>query len=160
MTDPSEPGRAPYDHPVGRTRHRIQNRILSNLRQIPGIDRVRFEETGTGIGHQVRGDIDQLVFADGAVPVEEAYVQVNWWPQPDGTENRFRIHYTDGTGFDCGWHREANAHVDGLDHYQERESATAEYEYEAVEFAADNAVGILWEVVDERLVTRLRNRYE
>lgn len=100
-----------------------------------------------------------MIFADGVISADEAYVQINWWPQPDGEAIWFQIHYIESSGFDCGWHRHANDHVDRLDHFQERESPEEGYRYREVSFEAENPIGILWEVVDERLQDRLRQRY-
>lgn len=160
MNGPPDPGRNPFDHAVGRVRNRIQNRVFENLKRIPGIIEVRWETSGTGIGHQIRGDVETRMFANGCIPTDDAYLQVNWWPQSAGDDNWFQIHYTDATGFDCGWHRQKNDHVDGLDHYQERDNPDADYEYEPVAFDAENPIGILWETVDERLTRRLCTRYE
>ncbi len=151
-------GRDPFERAVGRARKRIQRRLYRNLKRVPGITDVRFEESGTGIGRQIRGAADTRVFASGVIP-DGASLQVNWWPRRDSDPNRFQIHYADGTGFDCGWHRQENDHVDGLDHYQQRESPEEEYTYEPVTFESNTPVGILWEVVDERLVERLQARY-
>ena len=73
-------------------------------------------------------------------------------------ESWFQNHYAESSGFDSGWHRQANDHVDGLDHFQERESPEEEYRYSPVSLKIENPVGILWEVVDERLQDRLRQR--
>lgn len=102
--------------------------------------------------------MNTAIFADGVVPGEESTLQVNWWPQPE-EDDWFQIHYADATGFDCGWHRQVNDHVDGLDHFQQREDSSAEYEYHSVSFGANNPVGTLWEVVDERLVDRVTDHY-
>lgn len=158
MPEPTDPDDSP-ENTRGRRRRLIQSRLHRNLGKIPGIASVRFKETGSGISDQVRGNIDTRIFANGLISAEEAYVQVNWWPQPNGEASWFQIHYTEASGFDCGWHRHANDHVDGLDHFQERETPEEEYRYRAVSFEAENPVGILWEVVDERLQNRLRQRY-
>lgn len=142
------------DPAVGSARRRIQQRVRQHLKGIPGITNVRFEESGTGIGYQIRCDVDTMVFANGVVNCDEAYLQVNWWPQVDDESSRFQIHYVESTGFDCGWHRQENDHVDGLDHYQERVGSDEGYAYEAVTFESENPVGLLWEVVDERLRQR------
>lgn len=157
---PGPPGRddVPPDNHRGRQRRLIQSRLHQNLGRIPGIASVRYEDTGSGIASQVRGDIDMRIFADGLISVDEAFVQVNWWPQPNGEASWFQIHYTESSGFDCGWHRHANEHVEGLHHYQERNSSEEEYQYRAVTFEAENPIGILWKVVDERLQNLLRRR--
>lgn len=159
MAEP--PGRSenPPDNQRGRQRRLIQSRLHENLGKIPGIASVRYEDIGSGIANQVRGDIDTRIFADGLISADEAYVQVNWWPQPKDEPSWFQIHYTESSGFDCGWHRHVDDHVDGLDHYQQRESPEEEYQYRAVKFEAENPIGNLCEVVDGRLQDLLRRRY-
>lgn len=158
MTEPPESGRNSDQYPVGQRRTRIQSRVYDTLKRIPGTEEVRLEESGTGIGDQVAASVSTSIFADGVVPCDEAALQVNWWPQLEG-DDWFQIHYADATGFDCGWHRQANDHVDGLDHFQWREDPDGEYDYHSVGFEANNPVGILWEIVDERLVERITDHY-
>ena len=155
-----EPGPSPFTHPIGHARSRIQNRLYLNLKRIPGLVEPRFVESEAGIGGKIRADVETMVFANGVIPTGEASVHANWWPQPDDEQDWFQIHYADETGFDCGWHRQANEHVDGLGHYQERDGVGSAYEYESVTLDVENPVGILWDVVDERLPARLWSHYE
>jgi len=134
--------------------------LHQNLKRVPGLVDTRFEKSGTGAGLQLRAEVDTTVFADGVIDADGAYVQINWWPQAgENGEDWYQIHYTDSTGFDRGWHRQPNEHVDGLDHYQERSASDVEYEYEPVIIDAENPVGILWEIVSGRLVDRLHHHY-
>lgn len=87
--------------------------------------------------------------------IETASLRVTWWPAPDGAE--FVFHYSDSSGFDCGWHREPNPHVDGRTPYQERPSPDAEYRYEPVSLGAETPPRVLWTVLD-RLTERLGER--
>lgn len=160
MPDPPDSSDDIPENTRGRRRRLTHSRLHRNLGNIPGITSIRFEETGSGISEQVRGMIDAMFVADGLVSADEAYVQVNWWPQPNGEEDWFQIHYTERSGIDCGWHRHANDHVDDRDHFQEPESSETEYRYRAVSFESENPVGILWEVVDERLQDLLKQRYQ
>jgi len=66
----------------------------------------------------------------------------------------FVFHYSDESGFDCGWHHEPNLHVDVWGHYQERESADEVYSYEPVTFGSEVPVRVCWEVL-ERLAAAL-----
>jgi hypothetical protein len=59
----------------------------------------------------------------------------------------FVFHYYDSTGRDFGWHREPNPHVDGLEHYQERDSPENEYRYEPAHFESHSPVDLLWDVL-------------
>jgi hypothetical protein len=159
MNGPPNPGSSPFDNPVGQARNRAQSKIYEQLKRIPGLSDVRYEDSGTGIGLQARSDIDTTVFADGVIAYPEAYIQANWWPQPDDEPNWFQFHYTDSSGFDCGWHRQPNDHVNGLDHFQERDSSEEEYRYEPVTFEHRTATGLTWEIIDGLLVDVLLDRY-
>ncbi len=161
MPGPPESGRNPYEHPVGDGRNQIQRSLATNLKKVPGIESVRYENSQVGVEHQLVGDIDTSIFAEGIITAETATVQINWWPLHDDEDrNWYQFHYYESDGFDCGWHRHDNNHVDGLDHYQERQSPDDEYEYYTFQPHFSNPVGLLWEIVDDRLVSRLKMRYE
>jgi len=88
--------------------------LHQNLKRVPGLVDTRFEKSGTGAGLQLRAEVDTTVFADGVIDADGAYVQINWWPQAgENGEDWYQIHYTDSTGFDRGWHRQPNEHVEG-----------------------------------------------
>lgn len=158
---PPGSGRNPYKFPIGDDRAQIQSTLHTNLKQVPGVQDVRLERSNTGVGHQLVGDIDTDVYADGIITCDEAHVQINWWPLHDEEDRHwYQFHYYEESGFDCGWHRQENDHVDGLDHYQERESNNQEdYEYYGTELTHSHPVGILWEILQGRLVTRLEARH-
>jgi len=158
MTGPSDPGHNPYDKSMGRARSRIYNRLLTNLKKVPGVNNVRHERSGTGVDYELVGDIDTDIFANGVIPCDDATVKANWWTHSDAEPPWFQFHYWDDE-LDCGWHRQPNDHVDGLDHLQYRTGASEEYEYETVDLEFTNAIGLLWEVVDGRLVTFLTDHY-
>lgn len=160
MDPPPAPERSSYGYPAGDDRTQIQRILHENLKKVPGVEAVRFEESGTEVEHQVVGDIDTAVYADGIVDAEEAFVQVNWWPLSDEDQYWHQFHYVESGGFDCGWHRQENDHVEGLGHYQERESADGDYEYYPTNLHHENPVGILWEIMRHRLVERLKLRYD
>ncbi|WP_135823944.1 hypothetical protein [Halorussus ruber] len=145
---------------VGGKRRRILDQLKRNLRHHPGTAAVRFEESGTGTDWRLVTDLALSVLLNENPPVNDAELYVNWWPHPDPTPDQFKIHYVESSGFDCGWHRQENDHVAGLDHYQERHPSDAEYTYEPADFDHENPVGILWETLDEKLLPRLRRRVE
>lgn len=60
----------------------------------------------------------------------------------------FSFHYSEESGFDCGWHHEPNPHVDGWGHYQMRQSASDEYQYVAVSFGSTQPERVFWEVLE------------
>lgn len=61
----------------------------------------------------------------------------------------FRYH--DSTGRDFGQHREPDPHVEGLEHYQEREPADQDYECEPTTLGADSPVELFREEIEHRL---------
>jgi hypothetical protein len=93
---------------------------------------------------ELRATLDPKVLG---VEAADATLRVTWWPAPDDPESA--LHYSDDTGFDCGWHREPNPHADEKLHYQERGSTDEPYEYESVSFPAQTPPRILWTVLDE-----------
>jgi hypothetical protein len=133
---------------LGQKRHRILRELQRELRRHPAVQRV----TGSPDDkyRELRATLDTAVLGADA---DEATLRVAWWPAPDDPEYAF--HYGDDTGFDCGWHREPNPHVDGKLHYQERSSPAEPYEYESTSFAAGTPPRILWAVLD-RLTDRLQ----
>lgn len=101
---------------------------------------------------RVHADLDPRVLGASA---ENGTLTIRWYSgaTPDDPPE-FAFHYSDDSGFDCGWHSEPNTHVEGWTHYQERETAGEDYTYEPISFASDHPVGTLWEVL-ERLEGRL-----
>ena len=147
-------------NPIGGRRKRILEQLRRNLQNHPATTAVRFVESGTGTDWRLAADLDLSILVRGDPPADEAQLYVNWWTHPDPTPDQFKIHYSDSSGFDCGWHRQENEHVDGLDHYQERPSSDADYAHDPVSFGHENPVGILWETLDGRLKPRLDQRAE
>ena len=88
----------------------------------------------------------------------EASLTVRWFAgeSPDDPP-QFSIHYSDDTGFDCGWHHEPNPHVEGWGHYQERPDAETAYAYESYSFGSKIPTRVVWEILS-RLATVLAER--
>lgn len=144
-------------------RHRILRMLREQLERHPAILRARGIPEGNYA--EIDADLDPLYFGRDA---SEATLRVTWQPNPTfppGTslEDRrrtsltadFVFHYSESTGFDCGYHLEPNPHVTGHLHYQERDSTEAEYSYEEFALNASSPVGVLWEVLNE-LETQLQ----
>jgi hypothetical protein len=131
----------------GRERHRILRELRHELERHPAVAEVRGVPGGKF--REPRAELDPVAFDRNA---EHASFRVSWWPTPEDPE--FAFHYSDSTGFDCGWHREPNPHVEGKAHYQERRGSGDTYEYEAVTFSTTNPSRLLWHVL-ERLSERL-----
>lgn len=132
---------------LGQERHRILRELQRELERHPAVQRV----TGTPDDkyRELRAILDPAVLSAEA---EKATLRVTWWPAPGDPEYAF--HYSDDTGFECGWHRQPNPHVDGKLHYQERSSPDEPYEYESVSLSAAAPPRILWTVLD-RLTDRI-----
>ncbi len=133
---------------LGRERHRILRELRHELERHPAVEVVRGVPDGTF--RELRADLDPSAFDREA---ESVFFQVSWWPAPADPE--FAFHYSESTGFDCGWHREPNPHVEGKTHYQERRHPDDDYEYEAVSLPTRVPSRLLWIVLD-RLSGRLR----
>ena len=102
---------------------------------------------------QVRAEVDPRVFGGTS---ESGSLTVRWYAGKSAEASpEFVFHYSDESGFDCGWHHEPNPHVDGWGHFQERESANEEYSYEPITFGSEVPVRVCWEVM-ERLEERTR----
>jgi len=126
---------------LGQERHRILRELRHQLDPHPAVEDVRGVPNGKF--RELRANLDPAAFGRDA---EDASLRVSWWPAPDGPE--YAIHYSESTGFDCGFHREPNPHVEGKTHYQERDSPDEAYEYEAVELSPRTPTRLLWTVLD------------
>ena len=109
---------------------------------------------------EIQASVDPREFGR---PSQTASLRVTWVPTPspgpdasDRTSDTwlrtpihayYTLHYSEESGFDCGFHCEPNPHVDGLLHYQERASAGDAYTYEPVTATARSASGLLWELM-------------
>jgi len=70
------------------------------------------------------------------------------WFVSDPTEPvRFTFHYSDESGFDCGWHHHEQDHVAGLGHYQQQTSEN--YTYEEFNFGSKEPSRVVWEILEE-----------
>lgn len=152
---PSGAGRNPF----GNKRDRIHHDLKHNLQKVPYTAEVQYQLSRSGVELEIVGKIDTDIFANGVVNADEAHVCVNWWTHPD-SEDQFKFHYWESGGFDCGWHRQENEHVDGTDHYQMRPNPESDYTYEEISFDQNTPVGLLWEILSDRLEDRILARDE
>lgn len=128
-------------------RHRILRDIIRELERHPIVTNARGYPPSTFT--EVRATVAPERWGYSA---DQATLRVTWYPD---SRPQFAFHYSDGTGFDCGWHCEPNPHVRQWLHYQERESAGEEYSDEPISFETDTPTTLVWEVLD-----RLRERLE
>lgn len=133
---------------LGQERHRILRELRHQVRRHPAVEEV--SGIPDGKFRELRATLDPSAFGRNA---ESASFRISWWPAPEDPE--FAFHYSESTGFDCGWHREPNPHVDGKTHYQERNGPNEDYEYEAVSLPMRTPPRLLWTILD-LLADRLR----
>lgn len=143
----------------GRDRHRILRELRSELARHPAVLSVAGEPPSNY--RELRATLDPSWFGR---PGETATLRITWIPDPspgpeksDHTSDAwmrtpirayYTVHYSEPSGFDCGFHCEPNPHVAGLLHYEERKEADAPYTYEPISFDARSVSGLLWEMMD------------
>jgi len=132
--------------PFSNSRHRALRGVIDALRRHPVVTAAKGDPPSTFT--EVRATLDPQRWDHDA---DTATLRVTWQPL-DPPE--FAFHYSED-GFDCGWHREPNPHVDGDAHYQERVDSEP-YRYEAISFEGETAPELVWEVL-ERLRLRLEH---
>lgn len=144
-------GGAGYD--PGKASHAILLELRRTLEQYPPVSSAHGEPAEQFT--RVRANIDPRRLEGD---VDAGILEIRWYAgETQDAPPEFAIHYSDSSGFDCGWHHEPNPHVDEWGHYQERDTADQGYSYRPIEFASKQPVRILWEVL-ERLQTMLRSR--
>ncbi|WP_458190349.1 hypothetical protein [Haladaptatus sp. NG-WS-4] len=158
-------GGSPNPDEAAEKRHRILRALREQLDHHPAITNAH--GIPDGYYAEVQADVDPRYFGRSA---NDATLRVTWHPNPTfpprtGLEDRertsltanFAFHYSESSGFDCGWHLEPNPHVSGHLHFQERESSDEDYVYDEFTLTATSVVGVLWEVLDA-LEARLREK--
>ncbi len=143
----------------GRDRHRILRELRGELARHPAVLTVAGEPPSKY--RELQATLDPSWFGrTGAT----ASLRLTWIPDPSpGPEDSDRtsdawtrtpirayytVHYSEPSGFDCGFHCEPNPHIDGLLHYQERDDVDDRYTYEPASFDARSVSGLLWEMMD------------
>ncbi len=148
----------------GAERHQILRALREQVIKHPAITAAR--------GHpeaeysEVDAELDPAYFGRTA---DSATLRITWYPIPDAEADSvlpdhprtnfqatFKFHYSESTGYDCGFHNEPNSHVEGWFHFQDRPSPNISYDYERAELAARTPVSALWELLD-KLEERLRD---
>ena len=152
----------------GRDRHRILRELRGELARHPAVVSVAGEPPS---GYrELQADLDPSWFGRSEAT---ASLRMTWIPDPapdPAVSDRasdawmrtpirayYTLHYSESSGFDCGFHCEPNPHVDGFLHYQERDGVNDPYTYEPASFDARSVSGLLWEMLDA-LATRLTTR--
>jgi hypothetical protein len=143
----------------GRDRHRILRELRGELVRHPAVLSVEGEPPSEY--RELQATLDPSWFGRSG---ETASLRITWIPDPSpGPEESDRtsdawtrtpiqayytFHYSESSGFDCGFHCEPNPHIDGLLHFQEREDVDDPYTYEPISFDAQSVSGLLWEMMD------------
>lgn len=132
-------------HASRQPAHEALRQIRAELRRHPAITNVE------GLPHdslytQLRADVEPLRIG---IDTPDGTLTVRWFVGEPDDPPRFTFHYSDDSGFDCGWHHHEQAHVDGWGHFQERQSDGDEYEYEAFRFGSKEPSRVVWEVLDD-----------
>lgn len=134
----------------GEASHSVLLELRRTVERHPAVLQARGDPPGQFT--RVQADLDPRVLGASA---EEGTLTIRWYAGETSEDPpEFAFHYSDSSGFDCGWHHEPNPHVEGMAHYQERTEAEADYTYEPISFASDPPVRLLWEVL-ERLDAQL-----
>ena len=135
----------PPDEPAAERRHRTLTELKRTAQNHPAVAVAAGSHGDDGRFRELEVTFDPLILG---VDADRAALRIEWRPRPDPTEPAYFVfHYHDSTGRDFGWHREPNPHVDGLGHYQERESPDDEYRYEPARFDPTSPVELLWEIL-------------
>jgi hypothetical protein len=147
----------------GAERHRILRQLRQQLEQHPAVESARGQPDGAYA--EVTARVDPARFGRDA---DSATLRLVWHPNPDVPDGggrsdpadpsvagprtnfgaMFKLHYSEAGGYDCGFHNEPNAHVDGWFHFQERPDPNTEYDYEPATLDARTPTAALWELLD------------
>lgn len=147
----------------GAERHRILRQLRQQLEQHPAIESAWGEPDGAYA--EVAATVSPAYFRRDA---ETATLRLVWYPSPTVAESdsrpdpanpttagprthfeaMFKLHYSESSGYDCGFHNEPNPHAEGWFHFQERSTPDAKYEYSPATLDARTPVGALWELLD------------
>ena len=133
------------DDPPAEVRHRTLSELKRTVQRHLAVVTATGARGSKGRFRELTVTFDPKILGTDA---DEAGLRIVWRPRPDPSETAYFVfHYHESTGRDFGWHREPNDHVDGLEHYQERQATDAPYEYEAVRFDATSPVELVWEIL-------------
>lgn len=128
----------------GKASHTVLLELRRTVERHPAVLQARGDPPAQFI--RVQADLDPHVLGASA---EEGTLTIRWYEgETRDSLPEFVFHYSDSSGFDCGWHHEPNSHVEGWAHYQQRETPDENYTYESITFASTHLVRILWEVLD------------
>lgn len=153
----------PPNRDRGAERHRILRQLRQQLEQHPAVEAAWGEPDGAYA--EIGATVSPAYFGRDA---KTAKLRLVWYPSPT-VANRdsrpdpenpttagprthfgamFKVHYSESSGYDCGFHNEPNPHVEGWFHFQARSTPDTKYEYSPASLDARTPVGALWELLD------------
>ncbi|WIV68839.1 hypothetical protein [Natrialbaceae archaeon AArc-T1-2] len=132
-------------HEPRRVAHEALRQIRTELSRHPAITGVEGLPHDT-LHKELRATVDPA-FIGADTP--KGTLTVRWIVGDPADPPRFIFHFSDESGFDCGWHHHEQDHVDGWGHFQEREHEQDEYTYRAFQFGSTEPSRVVWEVLDE-----------
>jgi len=130
-------------HDPRHASHEALRQIRDQLRRHPMITAV------DGLPHdtlhtELRANVEPSSIG---IDAPDGTLTVRWFVSAPTEPVRFTFHYSDESGFDCGWHHHEQDHVDGLGHYQQRTAET--YTHEEFTFGSKEPSRVVWEVLEE-----------
>lgn len=132
-------------HDRRRVAHEALRQIREELTRHPAITNVEGLPHDT-LHKELRAEVEPLYLG---ADTSGGALTVRWFVGAPTDRPRFVFHYTDESGFDCGWHHHEQDHVDGWGHYQERAPDRDAYTYETFQFESEAPSRVVWEVLDE-----------
>ena len=137
----------------GAASHTVLLELRRTIERHPAVQSASGEPPGQFT--RVEAIVDPALLGSDA---DEGTITIRWYAgETSDAPPEFAFHYSESSGFDCGWHHEPNPHVDGWSHYQERSKGHGDYTYESVTFGSLHPIPLLWELCD-RLAERLAPR--
>lgn len=134
----------------GEASHTVLLELRRTAERHPAVEHARGEPPGQ---YTRVVELDPSILGRAAA---QGTLTIRWFAgETSDALPEFAFHYSESSGFDCGWHHEPNRHVDRWAHYQERPTAREDYEYASVSFGSLQPVPLLWEVFD-----RLEDRHD
>ena len=128
-------------HDPRHVSHEALRQTRAQLRRHPVITAVAGLPHDT-LHRELRADVDPSSIG---VDAPGGTLTVRWFVSDPTDPVRFTFHYSNVSGFDCGWHHHEQEHVAGLGHYQHR--ASGRYLYEEYTFGSKEPPRVVWEVV-------------
>lgn len=132
-------------HDPRQAAHEKLRQIREELNRHPAITAIEGEPNDT-LHTKLRAEVEPA-YVGAESP--NGTLTVRWFVGESDDPPRFTFHYSDESGFDCGWHHHEQDHVDEWGHFQERDSPGKAYDYDGFQFGSHEPARITWAVLDE-----------